>query len=344
MGEQDLLAYLRIIKKRLWIIILLMVVTVGTIVAVFLTAKPVYSATVRFLVTAPPSSNVSLYGEFRQPTMREEINYARANFVEVLRSGTVAWQTVDDLGIAMRGGELLSRVTIKETEGSEFVNLTVTSDTAEEAQLLANTLVQNALRYYGAVRASSVTNSLGFISIQLEQTQREMEEAERRLLQFQIENHMGDLDSEILSVQALIRALRLERDQAEAEDSGDKVASYDRLIAEREIELQDLLLLSTEYAELKAALSRATSLYNLLLDKEAEARLKENEIQNVGFVQIVEPARKPGSPKSPFNAKVVILGAVGSLIVGVLLSFLLEYVERLRLFVPPDEVPVKVSS
>jgi uncharacterized protein involved in exopolysaccharide biosynthesis len=163
-------------------------------------------------------------------------------------------------------------------------------------------------------------------------------------MQFQIENHMGDLDSEIMSLQALIRSLRLERDQAEAVGDESKASAYDRLIAGREVEMQGLLQLSAEYATLRGAVQRSQSLYNLLLDKEAEARLTENEVRTSGFVQIVEPARKPSHPDSPFNVKLIVAGAVASLIVGVLLTFVLEYVGRLRDFVPTEEVPVEFSS
>lgn len=344
MTGQDLLAYLGIIRKRLWVIAVLMAVTVGTMLAVFITAKPVYSAAVRFMVTAPPSGDVSLYQGFRATTRREEIAWTRANFIEVLRSSIIAWETVESEGVAMRGSELLKRMEIEEAEGSDFVQLTVTAETAGEAQMLANGLVENAVRYYSDLQAQPATDSLNFITAQLETAQREWEAAEQRLMQFQIENHMGDLDSEIMSLQALIRSLRLERDQAEAVGDKSKASAYDRLIAGREIEMQGLLQLSTEYTTLRGAVQRSKALYNLLLDKQAEAGLTENEVRNSGFVQIVEPARKPSRPDSPFNVKLIVAGAVASLIVGVLLTFVLEYVGRLRAFVPTEEVPVEFSS
>jgi uncharacterized protein involved in exopolysaccharide biosynthesis len=351
MSGQDLLAYLGIIKKRLWLVGLLMVVTVGTIFGFFFTAKPTYSASVQFLVTAPPTSDVSLYSGFRTPSAREEIVYTSANFVEVLRSGTVAWKTVEEQGISMRGGELLKRMQIENLASSEFIRLTVTADTAEEAQLLVNGLIENALRHYGELRAKPTTNSLNFISTQLENAQQDLETAEQRLLQFQTEHHMGDLESEINSLQALIRSLRLQRDQAEAESNlpGEQaekniVAAYDEIIAERERELQTLLLLNAEYTTLKGQVGRAQSLYNLLLDKQTEAKLKENEVRNADFIQVMEPAQLPRRPNSPFNVKIIIVGTVASLIMGVLLAFVLEYVERLRVFSPPKEASITAAK
>jgi uncharacterized protein involved in exopolysaccharide biosynthesis len=110
------------------------------------------------------------------------------------------------------------------------------------------------------------------------------------------------------------------------------------------MELQNLLQLSAEYATLRGAVQRSKALYDLLLDKQTEAELKENEARNAHFVHIVEPASKPRHPDSPFNVKILIVGAVASLIVGVLLALVLEYVEKLRMFVPPDELPTEVSG
>ena len=344
MSGQDLLMYLKIVRKRLWVVALLVAVTMGTIMAVFLTSKPAYSASVRFLVTAPPSGAVSLYGGVREPTKREEIAWTRANFIEVLRSGVVAWQTVEALGLDAQGSELLKGLEIVESESSDFVRLTVKADTAEAAQMLANGLVETSIDYYGNLQAQPATNSLDFISNQLAEAQHEWEAAEQKLLQFQVENQMGDLDSEILSSQALIRSLRLERDQAEAEGDMAKATAFDNLIAYRQMELQNLLQLSAEYATLRSAVQRSKALYDLLLDKQTEAELKENEARNADFVHIVEPAGKPRRPDSPFNAKILIVGTVASLIVGVLLALVLEYVERLRMFVPPDELPTEVSG
>jgi len=243
----------------------------------------------------------------------------------------------------MRGDELASSIEVEESKDSELVRLTVTASTAEQAQQLANGLIDTAVRYFGEVLSRPATESLDFISNQLAETQQELAAAQQQLRQFQVEHRMGDLDSEIASLQVLIRSLRFERDQAEVGSDREKVSNYTRLISERETELLDLLQLGTEYNELKSNVARSESLINLLLDKRTEATLKENESRKTGFVQIVEPARAPNHPNSPFDLKITIVGAVTSLIVGIFLAFVLEYVERLRVFVPAEKVTAKAS-
>ena len=72
---------------------------------------------------------------------------------------------------------------------------------------------------------------------------------------------------------------------------------------------------------------RARSTYNFLLDKRAEAQIKENQILELSSIQIITPAYPPKRPVSAISSKLIVLGVVMSLLVGMLLTFLLEYLE-----------------
>ena len=61
----DFWVYLNIIRKRLWLIGLLFLVTVGVILAITYTAKPRYRATVRLQVMATYPSDVALFSTTR---------------------------------------------------------------------------------------------------------------------------------------------------------------------------------------------------------------------------------------------------------------------------------------
>ena len=97
------------------------------------------------------------------------------------------------------------------------------------------------------------------------------------------------------------------------------------------LELQNLLVLRPQYTALKAATSQARGTYDMLLDRQTQAKLKENEIENVGFISVLGPARKPSQPV-PFSPKMALLGAAVSLVVGVLLAFGWEYLETQNVF------------
>ena len=337
MSFQELLAYLAILRRRWWLVAITVIATIGTIGVVSYTRPPMYRARVSFMVVRPLLGDVSLY-ELRAPTSREALNYTRANFLEILRGSVVAWRTVEETGVKMRGSELQKQVSIQESKDSEMITLIVTARKPKEAALLANGLIETALKYYGELQATPATNSRQFIQQQLDIASEELRQAQQRLTQFQIENNIGSLDTEITSQQSLIRALRLQRDQAEAEGKLTEVATYERLIAQHERELQRLVSLNTEYVKLKAEVSRAQSVYNLLLDKLTEATLKENEILNTSFVQIVEPASPPRRPISPLSPKIVVVGAIASTVLGIALAFLLEYVEILRVEMGEEKI------
>ncbi len=330
MSLQELLAYVRVLRRRWWLVVITILVTLGTIIFLSYTRPSMYRARVHFMVVRPLVGGVSLY-ELRAPTSREAINYTRSNFLEILQGGVIAWRTVEETGVDMRGDDLQRSATIEESKDSDLITLIVTASDPDEAALLANGMVQAALKYYGEIQAAPAVNSRQFIQQQLNIASDELRQAQRDLTQFQIENNIGMLDTEITSQQSLLRSLQLQRDQAEAEGQLDRVAAYERLIAQHERELQRLVSLNTQYVMLKAEVGRAQSVYNLLLDKLTEATLKENEILNTNFIQVVEPASPPRRPMAPLSPKILVVGAIAAVALGIALAFLLEYVETLRL-------------
>ena len=52
-----------------------------------------------------------------------------------------------------------------------------------------------------------------------------------------------------------------------------------------------------------------------------------NQIRELESVQIINPALPPQRPVSVISPKIIVLGAVVSFMAGVLLTFLLEYLE-----------------
>lgn len=341
MTARDILLYFNVVKKRWWLIAILCAVTAATILFSFYNSPPVYQATVQFLVSAPPSGGVALYPSYRDPTLNEERAVTQSNFVEVLKSSTVAFRTLQELGSSVSLNQLLQNVTVEESRDSQLIQLTVQTGSPADSAALANEVVRTAVRYYGELRALSATNSREFIEQQLKIAQLDMQKAQKALIQFQIENKMGPLEPEIDSQQALIGSLRLRRDEAEAEGREEAMTVYERLIQDREAELQELVFRRIEYSNLAAEAGRAQTVYDLLVNKETESILKENEILSTDFVQIVEPAVVPKQAIQPFNATILILGLVVSLIAGVLLTLLLEYLANLRMQIARDGVPVK---
>ena len=208
----DFLVYLNIIGKRLWLTILLFLVTIGVIASITLTAEPVYRATVRLQVLATDRSDVSLFSEYRSASTVAEIQQAQSDFVRALKSGFVAWQTVADLNLEIGALDLLADLNTA-IEG-DFIVVTVESDDPGRAEDIANTQVENALEYYRNVRATPSRVLGEFVDEQLFSAKEQMLEAENALLVFKQMNNLDSIQQETRALQDLIRSLKLERDRA----------------------------------------------------------------------------------------------------------------------------------
>lgn len=338
MELSDFIAYWRIIRKRGWLTVALVATTAATIIGVSLMKPPTYRASVRFQVTALPPSDVTLYQDARRGAYRDEIAAVRSNFISMLTSLEIAWEVVEVLDIPMQGREIVKRMEVEEPTDSDFVRLLVTAEDPQLAADIANTFIAVTFQRYGELNARPLTLSREFITSQLEQTQRELLEAQTELIRFQIENGIGTLDSSISAQQSLIRSLELAHDEALAKGDLQGAASYEEIINQRQMELQDIIQLSSQYATLESRVRQLQSAYNLLVGKETEARLKENEALNLGFIQVFSSARVPDQPEPQVSIPILSLGMVIALVVGVMLAFLWEYLGQRHLLAPSAPV------
>lgn len=328
MEIQDVRKYLKIIRKWWWVIALLFGVTVGTMLIIAFLTETAYEATVTMQVSAPAPQEVPLYSEFGRQALRDEIEQTRASFQEFLLEGSAPYQAVRELpDVSMQGDELRERIIVDSPENSQLMHVGVRASDPETAALLANTLVEIGLKRYGELLAQPTANTRAFIEQELEAAREELEIAEAELIQFQVENKIGDLTKAVSSQYELIRSLRLQGDLARSRGDVIQAQAIEETILLRGAELQNMIALSAEYTELVDQVERVRSTYSFLLDKKTEAQIKENQILELGSIQIITPARPPSRPTLLISGKLIVLGAVASLLAGVLLTFLLEYLD-----------------
>ena len=362
----EILNYIRIVRKRWWIVALLFVATIAVILVNAFREKPVYRAYVKLQVIAPESQEVSLFTTVRTVTTDEEIVGVQVQFDAALHSYYVAWQTINDLNLGITAAELLEGLTV--TAEDEFLNVTFTADNPINVEAIATRHVENAFTYYAQVRAKSATVALQFIQQQLSDEDKALAAAHAELLTFKVTHNLDSLSQEVLAIQSQVRQLQLERaklvvererteaiaakyreEAAKADPENPTVdyatlaigedialagilaeeARYDKLIEEQKTRLEELLKLTVENEALVRAVSRSQSNYNFLADKETEARLKQSQANNVSFIQIVEPARMPDQPAPSRTPKFLAVGVVLSLIAGIILAFVLEFLSVL---------------
>ncbi len=113
---------------------------------------------------------------------------------------------------------------------------------------------------------------------------------------------------------------------AAAQDAA--VKQYEHMITSYQNRLAELIGLQSEYKERVDAVHREEARYAFLSDKLNEARIKEQLALDHGYIQVVEAAREPVEPAPKKISKRVLYGAGGALMLGIILAFVLEAVER----------------
>jgi len=106
-------------------------------------------------------------------------------------------------------------------------------------------------------------------------------------------------------------------------------AELDRAIARWETELASLIGLNDEHTRLTNAVTQAQNTRDFLANKAMEARLKQQQGLSVGYLKVVEPARRPDQPVPSRTLQLALVGGLLSLVAGAVLAFLLEFIESL---------------
>src|ERR1700687_440108 len=135
----ELREYWRVFKRRAWIPIVLLVVTVLTAGALAVLSKPSYIA------TATVQAKATASGSTATQTL---------SFQEVVASDTLALAVVKQLYLTETPAELTKR--IKVTAGhSDLYTVTITDPNADRATAIANEVAQQAAQIYQEKNATA---------------------------------------------------------------------------------------------------------------------------------------------------------------------------------------------
>jgi uncharacterized protein involved in exopolysaccharide biosynthesis len=331
----ELIDLLQVVRRWLWLIAAIMIVTELALWLGTKSADPVYAATVSLQISTPQREDVAAYDEYRSISMRDEITIAINNFVELLQSDEVRQRAIGQLSLEDKD----SRYAIAATQvrDADFVNVTVESRTPSLAAEIANTHIGIAIAYYGELRAQSTKAEKELFAEQLRVAEQEYHAAENALAGFRAQHGIYSLESQMSTQQTLLEQLQLERDQRLLEQAAtdnatpvittpviDLVGEVDKLIAQRQKELDQFAALAPQYNVLEQNVEQARAAYEHILDKYSEAQLKVTAVQAANFIQVIKPAYPPVGFESSWP-KLAVLALAGSLGLGVVLAFLLQY-------------------
>lgn len=216
MDAEEFLSYWRVIRKRLWLILLLFIATMGVILVMTLTAPPVYRATVKMQVIGSEPQQVSLFSTVYSGSVSDEIAAVQSEFSSALKNGLVAWRTIASLNLSMGAIDLLGRISV--SRDGDAIYVTAEADTPQEAEAIVNAHVNEALTYYREYRALPARVTLQFLSQQADEAEFTLAEAQDALLKFKLENNVESLSREMSAYQDLIRVLESQRDTSFVEE------------------------------------------------------------------------------------------------------------------------------
>jgi uncharacterized protein involved in exopolysaccharide biosynthesis len=341
----ELIDLLRIVRRWLWLIIVLVVVTELALWLGTRSAEPLYTSNVRLQISIPQREDVAAYDQSRSISPRDEIAVAMNNFIELLKSEEVYKRTVSQLALSEKDAHYT--VNAKRVSDADFINVIVEARTPGLAAEIANTHVDIAIAYYGELRAQSTKAEKDLFAEQLRLAEVQLQAAEKDLVDFRNQNGIYSLDRQISTQQDLLERLQLERDQhlleqattvtqtpggavsASAVTVIDPIGEIDKLIAQRQKELDQFTALAPQYNILEQDAEQARAAYKHLLDKYSEAQLKVTAVQAANFIQIIKPAYAPTGSESSWP-KLAVLALAGSLGLGLMLAFLFQYISGFR--------------
>ena len=408
-----------IIRRRLWLILLLFVAAMAIVGVSTVRAEPRYRATVKMQVIAVEPEEVTLFSQQRNVGTSEQILATQNNFIAVLVDSRIAWQTIGQLNLPMNAAEFRERLSVSR-EG-EFLNVRFDGDTPQQAQNAVSRHVENARRSYQETRARPAIATGDFLEEQLQIQQQALSAAKDALLRFKLQHNLDSLSEEISAYRGLVRAARASRDTAliEAERATTMAAEwntsayqaaaqaqsyreeatrqravitaaeaqggrapeasiaaalatqradqyeglernyrsnaaaemaqaaaqraianqYAQVLAQRESELAALIGLNAEYDVLVSNVREKQNDYDFLRAKMQEASLKEEQALSLGYIQVVEEAQTPQTPVTQQTVKIALVAAVVSLMAGVVLAFLIEFLQSLGGLSPGPVTP-----
>jgi uncharacterized protein involved in exopolysaccharide biosynthesis len=243
---------------RRWVAVIVLAMLVVTVVAGWraIAAGTIYESKVELQLTAPQSEDVLLFNTNRSSSnARDDMTVALNNFTEIVQNREVFRRVITQL--ALTGDDADYKIEVRSLRDSDYFDIVAQSKNAALVGQIANTHVNAAIAYYGEVRSKPAASSKAFLADQLTLASKRVQTAESSLADFQTQNHVTnvttevEIDSRILqdlisernrrsldgptsmainSANTVLTQLRVDRENANATGDAARVAHYDAAI------------------------------------------------------------------------------------------------------------------
>jgi tyrosine-protein kinase len=288
----ELLAYWKVIRRRLWLIILLVVISCVGAAVYSLQQVPQYSATTTLFLNTSVAKSV--LGSLGTDALQSLAN----TYSEFMRTNSFAHRVVDEIGVPMSEKQVVEALSTKYVPDTQFFRITATHPDPKVAQTLANSAAE-VLIAENTVRQQAQREQL--------QAQRGSSSAQsrQRLIEVQkaLEEELISYNDQIKSLQAQLAALQ---QGTQSDENNQRIQNL----------RQELIDLQSSRVDVLNSLVRAQS---------EQGDNSSDSLADTDTAVVVDAAPLPTVPVSRGIIERTFLALAISLVAGLGLTFLLEY-------------------
>lgn len=349
--EMNLTDYLRVIRKRKWIIILCFVLIVASTAYYTFQQTPIYRTACKVKIEQRKSV---------AEILTELITWSSADALASQASMIVSFQVMEKVAERLnlvnsdtdpearsaRTARLQGQVQTERVEDTNIISISVVSSNPEEAMTIANTVAEVYVETHFENKKLEAKNVMQFVEDQMDGYFKELQESEEALLMFKQENPLvtdresgyvsrAQVNPRVSSINSEIAKLEMQLISLKSKytENHPDVIAIRRSLAEARKDLSGILgRLSSQQKDLSgkevklAQLNRnksiAEEMYMTFKKRHAEAQVLEAE--KAKDVTIVEPASMPNRPIEPdFNFNIMI-GVLSGFLIGLIMAFVAE--------------------
>jgi len=348
--EVTLKDYIIIIKRRIWIIFASFIIISSWSILQTFKKVPIYQTSAKVLI----ESNLPRVTEIQQvytPYQFQNKEIIQSQ-IDILSSRTLAQKVVQNLiasgdtnfvGLVEPENSFLSGIVISLAIGTDIINIGYKSTNPINAAKFANALTNVYIQEDIQMRIRVTKSAAGWLEQELNSLQKRLDKSENALSSYIKENQIVFLPAEDVqgkaqsfldelksnrsdvtnSIAELSKRYKAKHPQMTALNS--KLEAINKDIVEETNKLVALNEKTNKYNALRRDVESNKSLYQSLLKRIKETEISKN-LQTTN-IRLIDAAEIPKAPIGPNRRRDVFMGMVFSLLTGLGLAFLIEYLD-----------------
>jgi polysaccharide biosynthesis transport protein len=283
MMETNFWTYLAVLKRRFWVILLLVAATMAVILGRAWTTPPAYrSSTVLQVIPLEPEE-VTLFTRLNTVSPADTIDLILFQFESLVRSPRISQQVVAELGVDASASEIAGGVSVTRDPAGDLITVSATANSPEAAEQILQKQVDLALGNFRESRARPSMASGKFLQTELDAAERELEMARAAVLQFKLDNRVESFDRELAVQEQAIRDLRAARQSAELGIKRSEAAAAE-LEKQRDAAQQALAAAPADSSAAATGAQRVRDLENQIANERVAIAGRRAEVEGVALL------------------------------------------------------------